>query len=56
MFLNELEEILDVIDAYEFQRVMVPLFIKLSQCISSSHFQVSFFSGRELGLPLGSLY
>ncbi|KAJ8660417.1 hypothetical protein O0I10_003875 [Lichtheimia ornata] len=41
MFLNELEEILDVIDAYEFQRVMVPLFIKLSQCISSSHFQVA---------------
>ncbi|KAI7879031.1 protein phosphatase 2A regulatory B subunit [Lichtheimia hyalospora FSU 10163] len=41
MFLNELEEILDVIDAYEFQRVMIPLFIKLSQCISSSHFQVA---------------
>ncbi|KAI9484636.1 protein phosphatase 2A regulatory B subunit [Zychaea mexicana] len=41
MFLNELEEILDVIDAYEFQRVMVPLFTKLSQCVSSSHFQVA---------------
>ncbi|KAI8150297.1 phosphatase 2A regulatory B subunit-domain-containing protein [Fennellomyces sp. T-0311] len=41
MFLNELEEILDVIDAYEFQRIMVPLFTKLSQCVSSSHFQVA---------------
>ncbi|KAI9313089.1 phosphatase 2A regulatory B subunit-domain-containing protein [Dichotomocladium elegans] len=41
MMLNELEEILDVIDAYEFQRVMVPVFTKLAQCISSSHFQVA---------------
>ncbi|CAO3623217.1 unnamed protein product [Cunninghamella echinulata] len=41
MFLNEIEEILDIIDAYEFQRIMIPLFTKLSQCVSSSHFQVA---------------
>lgn len=41
MFLNELEEILDVIDAYEFQRIMVPVFTKLAQCVSSPHFQAS---------------
>lgn len=40
MFLNEIEEIMDVIDAYEFQRVMIPLFTKLSQCVASTHFQV----------------
>ncbi|ORZ25533.1 protein phosphatase 2A regulatory B subunit [Absidia repens] len=41
MFLNEIEEILDIIDICEFQRIMVPLFTKLSQCVSSSHFQVA---------------
>lgn len=42
MFLNEIEEILDIIDVREFQRIMVPLFTKLGQCVSSSHFQVCF--------------
>ncbi|SAM04793.1 hypothetical protein [Absidia glauca] len=41
MFLNEIEEILDIIDVREFQRIMVPLFTKLGQCVSSSHFQVA---------------
>ncbi|CEP15139.1 hypothetical protein [Parasitella parasitica] len=41
MFLNEIEEILDIVDIPEFQAIMVPLFIKLSQCVASSHFQVS---------------
>ncbi|KAI9323837.1 phosphatase 2A regulatory B subunit-domain-containing protein [Dichotomocladium elegans] len=41
MFLNELEEILDVVDAYEFQHIMVPMFTKLSQCVLSPHFQVA---------------
>ena len=40
MFLNELEEILDVIEPVEFQKVMVPLFKQLARCVSSSHFQV----------------
>ncbi|KAI8061834.1 phosphatase 2A regulatory B subunit-domain-containing protein [Gilbertella persicaria] len=41
MFLNELEEILDVIDNTEFQQIMVPLYIKLGQCVSNTHFQVA---------------
>jgi len=41
MFLNEIEEILDVIDPVEFQKVMVPLFKQLARCINSQHFQVA---------------
>jgi serine/threonine-protein phosphatase 2A regulatory subunit B' len=41
MFLNELEEILDVIEPAEFQKVMVPLFTQISKCVSSPHFQVA---------------
>lgn len=41
MFLNELEEILDVIEPGEFQKVMVPLFQQLAKCVSSPHFQVA---------------
>jgi serine/threonine-protein phosphatase 2A regulatory subunit B' len=40
MFLNEIEEILDVIDVLEFKKIMCPLFVKLSQCVSSNHVQV----------------
>lgn len=40
MFLNELEEILDVIEPAEFNKVMVPLFKQLAKCVSSPHFQV----------------
>ncbi|KAI8984697.1 phosphatase 2A regulatory B subunit-domain-containing protein [Mycotypha africana] len=41
MFLNELEEVLDVIDPVAFQQCMVPLFVRLGQCVSSEHFQVA---------------
>ena len=41
MFLNEVEEILDVIEPNEFQKVMFRLFQQLSRCVSSQHFQVS---------------
>jgi serine/threonine-protein phosphatase 2A regulatory subunit B' len=41
MFLNELEEILDVVEPCEFQKVMVPLFRQLAKCVSSPHFQVA---------------
>lgn len=44
MFLNEVEEILDVIEPAEFQKIMVKLFVQLSRCVSSQHFQVRFFS------------
>lgn len=40
MFLNELEEVLDVIEPVEFQKVMGPLFTQLARCVSSPHFQV----------------
>ncbi|KAG6460096.1 hypothetical protein O3G_MSEX011774 [Manduca sexta] len=39
MFLNEMEEILDVIEPAEFQRIMDPLFKQLAKCVSSPHFQ-----------------
>ena len=41
MFLNELEEILDVIEPAEFQKVQTPLFNQLAKCVSSHHFQVA---------------
>ncbi|XP_064489569.1 serine/threonine-protein phosphatase 2A 56 kDa regulatory subunit delta isoform-like isoform X2 [Ornithodoros turicata] len=41
MFLNELEEILDVIEPAEFAKVMVPLFRQLAKCVASPHFQVA---------------
>ena len=40
MFLNELEEILDVIEPAEFAKVREPLFKQLARCVSSPHFQV----------------
>ncbi|XP_052756548.1 serine/threonine-protein phosphatase 2A 56 kDa regulatory subunit gamma isoform-like isoform X2 [Galleria mellonella] len=41
MFLNEMEEILDVIEPAEFQKIMDPLFRQLAKCVSSPHFQVA---------------
>ncbi len=41
MFLNELEEILDMIEPENFQRIMEPLFKQLARCLCSSNFQVA---------------
>lgn len=41
MFLNELEEIMDVMEPVEFVKVMQPLFRQISRCVSSPHFQVA---------------
>lgn len=41
MFLNETEEILDIIDPLEFKKIMCPLFKQLSKCFASQHFQVA---------------
>lgn len=41
MFLGEIEEILDVIEPTQFQKVMDPLFRQISRCVSSPHFQVA---------------
>mmetsp|Transcript_25508 Transcript_25508/g.84001 ORF Transcript_25508/g.84001 Transcript_25508/m.84001 type:complete len:493 (+) Transcript_25508:125-1603(+) len=41
LFLGELEEILELTQAAEFSKMMVPMFRQVSRCISSSHFQVA---------------
>lgn len=41
MFLNEVEEVLDVTDPMEFQKIQVQLFQQLARCINSQHFQVA---------------
>ncbi|KAJ3496974.1 hypothetical protein NLJ89_g10410 [Agrocybe chaxingu] len=41
MFLHEVEEVLDVTDPGEFQKIQVPLFQQLARCINSQHFQVA---------------
>ncbi|CAO3617781.1 unnamed protein product [Mucor hiemalis] len=41
MFINEIEEVLDVTDNVEFTKMMVPIFQKIAGCISSTHFQVA---------------
>jgi hypothetical protein len=41
MFLNEIEEILDIIPQEQFNLIRPALFKQLAKCISSSHFQVA---------------
>eukprot|EP00798_Chlamydomonas_sp_ICE-L_P009809 gene9809-7697_t len=41
LFLGELEEILELTQAPEFQKVMVVLFKQLAKCLNSQHFQVA---------------
>ncbi|KRX48485.1 Serine/threonine-protein phosphatase 2A 56 kDa regulatory subunit alpha isoform [Trichinella murrelli] len=41
MFLNEIEEILDIIEPDQFKIIMQPLFRQFAKCVSSSHFQVA---------------
>ncbi|GEQ66620.1 hypothetical protein JCM33374_g283 [Metschnikowia sp. JCM 33374] len=41
MFLNEIEDIFEVMEPSEFVKVQIPLFAQLSKCIASSHFHVS---------------
>ncbi|KAL8586294.1 Serine/threonine-protein phosphatase 2A 56 kDa regulatory subunit alpha isoform [Nucella lapillus] len=41
MFLGEIEEILDVIEPPQFQKIMDPLFKNIARCVSSPHFQVA---------------
>lgn len=40
MFLGEIEEILDVIDPGQFDKIQVPLFKQIAKCVSNPHFQV----------------
>jgi serine/threonine-protein phosphatase 2A regulatory subunit B' len=41
MFLHDVEEVLDVTDPVEFQKIQIPLFHQLARCINSQHFQVA---------------
>ncbi|KAG0380989.1 hypothetical protein BGX24_001698 [Mortierella sp. AD032] len=41
MFLNEIEEVLDVIEPLEFVKIEGPLFTQIARCVSSPHFQVA---------------
>jgi len=41
MFLGEIEEILDVIEPTQFQRIQEELFRQIARCVSSPHFQVA---------------
>ena len=51
LFLGELEEILELTQATEFQRIMTPLFRQLAKCLNSQHFQVCVLT---CGAPLHS--
>lgn len=44
LFLGELEEILELTQPPEFQKVMYQLFKQLARCLNSQHFQVSVIS------------
>jgi len=41
LFLNELEEVLDLTQAAEFNKAIAPLFYRIGRCIESNHFQVA---------------
>jgi serine/threonine-protein phosphatase 2A regulatory subunit B' len=41
LFLNQIEEILEVVMPQDFDAIKIPLFQRLEQCIRSSHFQVA---------------
>jgi serine/threonine-protein phosphatase 2A regulatory subunit B' len=41
MFLNELEEVLDIVDPAEFIKIQKNVFRQLARCVSSPHFQVA---------------
>ena len=53
MFLGEVEEILDVIEPSQFQKIQEPLFKQVARCVSSPHFQVKllFHPSLHLSFP-----
>lgn len=42
MYLNEVEDIFEVMDPAEFAKVQVPLFQQLAKSVASPHFQVCY--------------
>lgn len=55
MFLNEVEDIFEVMDPAEFAKVQEPLFNQLAKSVASPHFQVSFPSALPLPTQSGVL-
>lgn len=41
MFIGEIEEILDVIELTQFEKIKEPLFKQVGKCVASPHFQVA---------------
>lgn len=41
LFLIEIEDIFEILEPNEFVKIQIPLFVQLSKCISSPHFQVA---------------
>jgi serine/threonine-protein phosphatase 2A regulatory subunit B' len=41
LFLNEVEEILEMVQVAEFDVIMTPLFKRIAECVASPHFQVA---------------
>ncbi|CEJ03104.1 Putative Protein phosphatase 2A regulatory B subunit [Rhizopus microsporus] len=41
MFISTIEEILDICDNNEFQKIKIPVFQKIAQCVASTHFQIA---------------
>ena len=54
LFLGELEEILELTQGPEFQKVMIPLFRQLARCLNSQHFQVGVGEGAGAGGGAGT--
>lgn len=55
MFLNEIEDIFEVMDPAEFAKVQEPLFNQLAKSVASPHFQVSspIFRPAKLAFDMG---
>lgn len=51
MFLNEVEDIFEVMDPAEFAKVQEPLFNQLAKSVASPHFQVSHLNRTALWAP-----
>jgi len=49
MFLNEVEDIFEVMDPGEFAKVQEPLFHQLAKSVASPHFQVCYLTSS--GVP-----
>jgi len=47
MFLNEVEDIFEVMDPQEFAKVQEPLFNQLAKSVASPHFQVMVALGTD---------